>query len=157
MRILVSILTFCAVLGLQAEPSKASELKSQIENFKSSFNYGAVNAAFDGKKIQQNADTNTAFCSPSKWNTLRHGQYNDVSFSETIEVDGDNLKDFIVNTRPVILKLYSLLLEKSKNPSSMASKYFLLGIIESQAFTKIKPHQFSKNTTLSNASFSDVR
>ena len=145
------------MLGLQAEPSKASELKSQIENFKSSFNYGAVNAAFDGKKIQQNADTNTAFCSPSKWNTLRHGQYNDVSFSETIEVDGDNLKDFIVNTRPVILKLYSLLLEKSKNPSSMASKYFLLGIIESQAFTKIKPHQFSKNTTLSNASFSDVR
>ncbi|MCH1516646.1 MAG: hypothetical protein L7U52_08035 [Alphaproteobacteria bacterium] len=157
MRILVAIFAFFSLLSLQAAPLKASELRHQIENFKRSFNYGAENAAFDVDKIQLNAGNNTAFCFPSKWNTLRHGQYNDVSFSKTIEVEGDNLKDFIVNTRPVILKLYSLLLEKTKKPSSMASKYFLLGIIESEAFTIIKPHQFTKNATLSNALFSDVR
>ncbi|MDC1136136.1 alginate lyase family protein [Alphaproteobacteria bacterium] len=157
MRFLLAFVMIYAVLSLKAEPSNASEFKSQIENFKSSFDITGENTSFNNTQIQNNAKANAAFCIPSKWNTLRNGLYNDVSFSKTIEIEGDNLKDFRVNTRPVILKLYKLLLEKSKNPASMASKYFLLGMVENEAFTSIKPHQFERNNSLLYSGSFDMR
>ena len=126
----------------------ASDLEKEISTFKKAFDFSETRLSFNSKEIIKNSKVNRVFCEPSKWNTLLHGNYNDVSFFKTIEVKGDNLKDFIVNTRPAILKLYQLLLEKSKSPNSMASKYFLLGMIENEAFTLIKPHQFKRNNSL---------
>ena len=126
----------------------AFELEKEIDTFRKTFDFSETRLSFNFKEIIKNSKANRVFCEPSKWNTLLHGDYNDVSFFKTIEVKGDNIKDFIVNTRPAILKLYQLLLEKSKNPNSMASKYFLLGMVENEAFTLIKPHQFERDNTL---------
>ena len=126
----------------------ASELEREIDTFRKTFDFSETRLSFNSKEIIKNSKANRVFCEPSKWNTLLYGNYNDVSFFKTIEVKGDNLKDFIVNTSPVTLKLYQLLLEKSKNPNSMASKYFLLDMVENEAFTSIKPHQFERNNTL---------
>ena len=103
----------------------ASELEREIDTFRKTIDFSETRLSFNSKEIIKNSKANRVFCEPSKWNTLLYGNYNDVSFFKTIEVKGDNLKDFIVNTSPVTLKLYELLLEKSKNPNSMASKYFL--------------------------------
>jgi hypothetical protein len=122
----------------------ASDFSQSLQSFTQSFDIKRSQGVFGDMDMRARAKRNATFCAVEKWNTLRHGQYNEVSPSVFIELEGENLRDYKANTTPVILKLYRLLAEDLVRENSLSAKYFLDYLVDSKAFTKIKPHKFTR-------------
>ena len=127
-----------------AADSFASDFTQSLQSFTQSFDIKSSQGVFGDIDMRARAEQNATFCAIEKWNTLRHGQYNEVSPSVFIELEGENLRDYKANTTPVILKLYSLLAKDLVKANSLSAKYFLDYLVDAQAFTKIKPHTFTR-------------
>jgi hypothetical protein len=122
----------------------ASDFTQNLQSFTQNFKVRSSQGVFGEIDMRARAEQNATFCTLEKWNTLRDGEYNQVTPSIYIELVGDNLRDYDANTTPVVIKLYRLLMEDLLDGNSTNAKHFLNFLAESQAFTKIKPHKFTR-------------